>query len=236
MRTFVMTTEVAVDLLYLNANVSFMKIAVIGAAGNIGQRIVREALDRHHEVTAIGRHPERLGLRDAELSTAACDVTAADELARVVTGHDAIVCAVGPAHDGSQPTLLVDAARAVIEGARRARVKRLLNVGGAGSLYVAPGLQLVDTPTFPAAWKGVANAHRDALAIFMAVTDLDWTYVSPAAIIEPGARTGQFRRGGDELLVDAQGQSKISSEDYAMAVVDELEKPRALRRRMTVAY
>jgi uncharacterized protein len=224
------------DLLELNCYCSFMKIAVIGATGNIGSRIVREALDRHHEVTAVGRHPERLDLRDAKLSTAAADVTAADQVTKVVAGHDAIVCAVGPAPDGSQPTLLVDAARAVIEGARRAHVKRLVNVGGAGSLYVAPGLQLVDTPTFPAAWKGVANAHRDALAIFMAVTDLDWTYVSPAAVIEPGARTGHFRRGGDELLVDAQGHSKISIEDYAIAVVDELEKPRALRGRITVAY
>jgi putative NADH-flavin reductase len=218
-----------------------MKIAVFGAAGNIGRRIVREALDRGHQVTAVGRHaptPDVLGpdAKNAKLSTAIADVTSSDQIAKVVAGHDAIVSAVGPAHDGSTPTLLVDAARALIEGARKARVKRLIEVGGAGSLFVSPGLQLVDTPTFPAAWKGVANQHRDALAVFRAVDDLDWTYVSPAGIISPGTRTGKFRIGGDDLLVDDQGQSLVSMEDYAVAVIDELEKPMAIRRRITAAY
>jgi putative NADH-flavin reductase len=221
---------------HLNASVAFMKIAVIGAAGNIGRRIVREALDRGHQVTAVGRHAPKQDPDDAKLSTAVADVTNPDEVANVVQGHDAIVSAVGPAHDGSQPTFLVDAARALMDGARRGRVKRLVTVGGAGSLFVSPGLQLVDTPTFPAAWKGVANAHRDALGVFRAVVDLDWTYVSPAAFIEPGTRTGKFRIGGDDLLVDASGQSKISMEDFAIAIVDELEQPRAIRRRITVAY
>jgi putative NADH-flavin reductase len=215
-----------------------MKIAVIGATGNIGRRIVREALDRGHQVTAVARHAPKQAPdeKDAKLSTAIADATKPDDVAKVVHGHDAIVSAVGPAHDGSQPTFLVDAARALIDGARRGGVKRLVTVGGAGSLYVSPGLQLVDTPTFPAAWKGVASAHRDALAVFRPIADLDWTYVSPAAFIEPGTRTGKFRVGGDDLLVDANGQSKISMEDFAIAVVDELEQPRAVRRRITVAY
>ena len=213
-----------------------MKIAIIGASGNIGRRIVREALDRGHEVTAVGRHASADQATNAHLSVAVADVTAAEQIANAVEGHDAIVCAVGPAHDGSQPTFLVDAARAVIAGARRAHVRRLVNVGGAGSLYVSPDLQLVDTPTFPAAWKPVASQHRDALAIFSKVEDLNWTYVSPAAMIEPGTRTGKFRVGGDELLVDAAGQSRISIEDYAKAIVDVLETPQAIRRRITVAY
>jgi hypothetical protein len=213
-----------------------MKIAVIGAAGNIGRRIVREALDRGHEVTAVGRHAPKQAPDNAKLSTAVADVTKPDEVGRIIQGHDAVVGAVGPAHDGSQPTFLVDAARALIDGARRGGVKRLVTVGGAGSLYVSPGLQLVDTPTFPAAWKGVASAHRDAFAVFRAASGLDWTYVSPAAFIEPGTRTGKFRIGADDLLVDANGQSKISMEDFAIAVVDELEQPRAIGRRITVAY
>jgi putative NADH-flavin reductase len=219
-----------------NASVALMKIAVIGAAGNIGKRIVREALDRGHQVTAVGRHAPNPAPDDAKLSTTVADVTSPVQIAKAVKGHDAIVSAVGAAHDGSQPTFLVDAARALIEGARRGGVKRLVTVGGAGSLFVSPGLQLVDTPTFPAAWKAVAREHRDALAVFRPVADLDWTYVSPAAFIEPGTRTGKFRIGGDDLLVDAAGQSKISMEDFAIAVVDELEQPRAIRRRITVAY
>ena len=194
-----------------------MKIAVIGAAGNIGRRIVREALDRGHRVTAVGRHPLPVDAKDAKLSTAIADATSPDEIAKAVEGHDAIVSAVGPPHDGSQAaTLVVEAARAVIEGARRAGVKRVVNVGGAGSLFVSPGLQLVDTPTFPAAWKPTSNAHRDALGFFRAASDMDWTYVSPAALIEAGARTGKFRIGGDDLLVDDQGHSRISMEDYAV--------------------
>src|SRR4029077_8276179 len=144
------------------ATVLSMKIAVIGA-GNIGRRIVREALERGHQVTAVGHHRLDLEMTCAELSTAVADATSPDQIAKVVKGHDAIVSAIGPAHDGSEPTLMVDAARALFEGARRAGVKRLVNVGGAGSLYVAPGVQLIDTPKFPVDWKGIANQHRDAL-------------------------------------------------------------------------
>jgi putative NADH-flavin reductase len=212
-----------------------MKIAVIGA-GNIGRRIVREALERGHLVTAVGRHRLDLDVTDAKLSLAVADARSPDQIAKVAKGHDAIVSAVGPAPDGSEPTLMVDVARALIEGARRAGVKRLVDVGGAGSLYASPGVQLMDTPKFPVDWKGVASQHRDALPVFRAVDDLDWTYVSPAFFVEPGPRTGKFRVGGDDLLVDDQGHSRISMEDYAVAIVDELEKPKAIRRRISVAY
>ena len=122
-----------------------------------------------------------------------------------------------------------------MDGLAQARVDRLVVVGGAGSLEVAPGVQLVDTPEFPAAWKGIALAHRDALAVYRGAA-LDWTYISPAALIGPGERTGQYRTGTDQLLTDKEGESRISVEDFAVAFVDEIENQRFARQRMTVAY
>jgi putative NADH-flavin reductase len=118
---------------------------------------------------------------------------------------------------------------------QKAGVRRFLMVGGAGSLEVAPGLQLVDAPDFPAAWKGIALAHRDALNVLKG-SDLDWTSLSPAALIEPGVRTGKFRLGTDQLVMDDKGESKISAEDFAVAAVDELEKNAHVRQRFTLGY
>jgi hypothetical protein len=115
-------------------------------------------------------------------------------------------------------------------------VKRLLVVGGAGSLEIAPGLQVVDTPDFPPQWKESALGARDALELLKAEQGLDWTMLSPAALIEPGERTGRFRLGGDQLLVDGEGASRISLQDYAVAMIDELERPAHIGRRFTVAY
>jgi len=210
-----------------------MKIAILGATGTIGSRIAGEALTRGHQVTAVVRDAGKLV--DRRLSAAIGDATNADSLARAVKGHDAVVSAIGPAR-GASPSVLGEATRALIDALGRAGVKRVLIVGGAGSLEVKPGLQLVDTPTFPAQWKPGALAHRDVLQMWRKNTALDWTYLSPAALIAPGPRTGRYRTGGDQLLVDAKGESRISAEDFAAALVDELEKPRNLRRRMTVAY
>ena len=157
-----------------------------------------------------------------------------NSLAEVAKGHDAVVSAYSP---GADPSKVVDAARAHVAALPKAGVKRLIVVGGAGSLEVAPGVQLVDTPEFPAAWKQIALTHRDALAVYR--TDggaLEWTYFSPPALIEPGERTGTFRTGTDQLLVDAAGQSRISAEDYAVALLDELENPKHVRGRFTAAY
>jgi putative NADH-flavin reductase len=129
----------------------------------------------------------------------------------------------------------VEATRTLASGLKRAGVRRFLMVGGAGSLEVAPGLQLVDTPDFPEAWKPYALAHRDALAV-LKDSDLDWTNLSPAAFIQPGQRTGKFRLGKDTLVTDEKGGSRISAEDYAVALVDELEKPQYIRQRFTVGY
>ena len=211
-----------------------MKIAVLGAWGNIGKRIVAEALHRGHAVTGIARNPAAANPPVERFRVAAADVTDAASLAEAIAGHDVVVGAVGPAH-GTAPSLPADAARSLPAAARAAEVKRIVVIGGAGSLLVAPDLQLVDTPDFPPAWRPVALAHRDALALWRAVSDLDWTYVSPAAMITPGARTGNYQSGDDLLLVDAEGQSRISMEDFAVAVLDLVEQGSHKRQRVTFA-
>lgn len=216
-----------------------MKIALYGATGAIGQRILREALQCGHRVTAIARDPSRITAQNTGLTTVAGNVRDAQSVAAIVQGHDAVVSAVGPQHGGAgeDATLFVEAAHALIAGLTQAGVKRLVVVGGAGSLEVAPGVRVVDSPEFPAAWKGDALAQADALNVYRTEgSALDWTYFSPAALIQPGERTGHYRLGGDQLLTDAEGQSRISMEDYAAALVSELENPQHIRQRLTIAY
>ncbi|HET8910815.1 MAG TPA: NAD(P)-dependent oxidoreductase [Ktedonobacteraceae bacterium] len=211
-----------------------MKIALFGATGMIGQRVAREALERGHDVTAIARHPEKINITHPHLTTLALDSREQDYIAKAVSGHDIVVNAIGPSN--SEPSsILVEVANALVEGLKLADVDRLLVSGGAGSLEVSPGVRLVDTPDFPAGWKDVALAHCEALAIYQA-SSLDWTYLSPAAMIAPGERTGKFRTGTDGVLADEEGLSNISVEDFAIALVDEIEAPRFIRRQFTVAY
>jgi putative NADH-flavin reductase len=213
-----------------------MNIALFGANGTIGQRILQEALSRGHNVTAIIRNPSKLQITNPDLIVIKGDVLDPASVAETVTGHDAVISAIGPAHDGSsQADFLLKAAHSLIDGLNRTSVRRLLIVGGAGSLEVAPGLRLLDTPDFPPAWRGSANAHADALEIYK-TAHLDWTYLSPAAFIQPGERTGTYRTGTDQLVTDAEGKSHISAEDYAVALIDELENQKFNRRRFTVAY
>lgn len=208
-----------------------MKIAIYGAGGNIGGRIAQEALNRGHQVTAIVRDPARLTLSHPGLTAVIGDVLDPASLASSVAGHDAVVSAISPPTD-----LKVNIASLLINGLTTVGVKRLVVVGGAGSLEVAPGVQLVDTPDFPAAWKGIAGWHRDQLGVYRQNETLDWSFFSPAAFIEPGKRTGTYRIGQNQLLTDAQGESRISYEDYAVALVDELENPKNIRKQFTVAY
>jgi uncharacterized protein len=203
-----------------------MKVAFIGASGNVGSRILAELLGRGHEVTAIVRHPEKLETQD-KLTLQKGDITQPDSIVPLLEGHEAVLVSVGFGH--LEPD-------AVTGAVKRAGVPRVLIVGGAGSLEVAPGVQVVDTPEFPAAWKAEASKGRDFLNGLRAETELDWTFLSPAALIQPGERTGQFRLGTDQLLTDEKGDSKISTEDYAIAFVDELEEHRHPRQRFTVAY
>ncbi|HEY7391196.1 MAG TPA: NAD(P)-dependent oxidoreductase [Bryobacteraceae bacterium] len=207
-----------------------MKIALFGASGTIGQRILKEALSRGHQMTVVARNTARID----GIPAVKGDVLDEAGIAEAVKGNDVVISAVGP-RPGENPTMVPEAATALIEGVQQAGVPRLLIVGGAGSLEVEPGVQLLDTPQFPREWKGIAIAHRDALEIYRQ-SDIDWTYFSPAIFIEPGERTGKYRVGGDEVLMDSKGQSRISAEDYAVAMLDEVEKPKLHRRRVTIAY
>ncbi|HZC08289.1 MAG TPA: NAD(P)-dependent oxidoreductase [Ktedonobacterales bacterium] len=212
-----------------------MKIVLFGASGMIGQRIAREALSRGHEVTAVVRNPDQMTLTHERLAVVKGDALDAADVARVAASQDIVASAIGPSSDqpADQPSR---AARALIEGTRRAGVGRLIVVGGGGSLEVAPGQALLDTPDFPPAWKPGAIAQRDALAVYRSEPAFDWTYLSPPAFIAPGERTGHYRVGGDQLVTDASGESRISAEDFAIAFVDEIEAPKYPRRRFTVAY
>ena len=216
-----------------------MKVVVFGATGNIGQRIVREALSRGHEVTGVVRDPEVQKSPDPAVSLLKGDATDAASVAKVVKGADAIVSAISPrvSSRGLPAPSLVDAAHAVIAGARKAGVKRLIFVGGAGSLEVAPGKRLMDQPDFPAPYKAEAQQGAELLDVVRNdATGLEWTYISPAAEISAGQRTGRYRTTGDQFIPDAKGQSRISFEDYAVAVVDELEHRNHVGRRFGVAY
>ncbi len=211
-----------------------MKIALIGASGNIGSRILNEALSRGHQVTAIVRDTGKITTTHSNLSILAGDVFNDNDLASKIKGHDVVISSFAPGFE--KPYLLIDASKAIINAAKKAGLKRLIAVGGAGSLEVAPGLQLMDTPHFPAAWKSIAKAHADALKVYLAENELNWTNVSPAALIEPGTRTGKFRLGENKLVADAQGNSKISMEDFAIAILDEAENPKYIKKRFTVSY
>jgi hypothetical protein len=209
-----------------------MKVVLFGASGMIGSRVLDELVRRGHSVVAVVRHPEKVKPGQG-VTIVQGDVTDPAGVAAAAKGADAAVSAYSPPR--TDPGMVSDAARSLIAGLSEAGVKRLIFVGGAGSLEVAPGVQLVDTPSFPPAWMAIALAHRDVLPVLKA-SDLDWSYFSPAALIEPGQRTGKFRLGGTRLVANDHGESKISVEDYAIALVDELENPRYLRQQFTVGY
>ena len=200
-------------------------VADATSTGRGGSRIVDELAQRGHQVTAIARHPEKIKAQ-AGVSAVTGDLFDAG-FAKLLAGHDAVVSAVH--FSASDP-------RKLIEAVRTSGAKRYLVMGGAGSLEVAPGVRLVDTPAFPAIYKDEATKGGDFLDMLRGESGLDWTFLSPAAMIDSGARTGKFRLGKDQLLVDAQGKSFISFEDYAVAVVNELEQPQHSRQRFTVAY
>jgi hypothetical protein len=212
-----------------------MNIALIGASGFIGSALREELLARGHRVTALVAHPEKLPAA-ANLAAVGVDVLDTAALAQTLRGFDAVMTAFSGHAQKDVEGYYLRGIRSIIAAAKQAGTPRLLVVGGAGSLEVAPGKQLIDTPTFPAAYKGSAEGARQALNILRDERQLDWTMLSPSAMIAPGERTGKFRLGGDQLLSDAKGESRISVQDYAAAFVDELEKPAHSRRRFTVGY
>jgi putative NADH-flavin reductase len=213
-----------------------MKIALVGASGFVGGFILKEALSRGHAVTAICRHPEKL-TGQPNLTIIMGDVLDEGGFAKSISGHDIVISAFNPGWSNPEITSdYVKGMRAIIKGVKKSRVKRLLVVGGAGSLEIKPGLQLVDTPEFPAQFKDGALGAREALNILKKETELDWTLVSPSITLQPGERTGKFRLGTDQLLFDGKGESKISTQDLAMAILNEAEKPQFIRKRFTVGY
>ena len=203
-----------------------MNVALIGFTGNAGSRVLDELLRRGHRVTGIARGGAEAAPR-AGVATRAADARDPAQLAPALAGHDAVVSAT---------RFVSSDARALVDAVKRAGVPRLLVVGGAGSLEVAPGRLLLDAPDFPDAYKPEATAGRDFLDVLRGERDLDWTSLSPSAEFAPGARTGEYRAGDDRLLVAPDGSSRISMEDFAIALVDEVESPRHSRRRFTVGY
>ena len=203
-----------------------MKIAIVGATGNVGSRLVDEALSRGHAVTAVARNASRLP-PDENLTFSGADAADPQKLARALEGHDVVISAT--------PFRLVKP-ESLIGAVRRSGVKRYLVVGGAGSLEVGPGLALVDSPGFPALYREEALAGKAFLAALRKVDDIDWTMLSPSALFTPGTRTGVFRLGHDSLLTAADGKSWISFEDFAVAMLNEVERPQHVRQRFTVGY
>jgi putative NADH-flavin reductase len=212
-----------------------MHIALIGASGFIGSALRKEALARGHHVTALVSHPDKLAA-EPNLNVVGVDVLDQGGLAARLKGFDAVLSAFSGHAQSDIYDYYMRGIRSIIAAAKAANVPRLLVVGGAGSLLTASGAQSMDEPGFPDAYKATAEGARQALDLLRRESGLNWTMLSPSAVIAPGRRTGQFRLGGDRLLVAADGGSHISLEDYAMAMIDELETPAHPRQRFTVGY
>ncbi|OJY71062.1 MAG: 3-beta hydroxysteroid dehydrogenase [Sphingobium sp. 66-54] len=202
-----------------------MKIAIMGATGNAGQRLVNEATSRGHQVTGISRHADTQAARGG-VSWVKADINDVDAMAGTIAGHDAAILSMP--FNG----LNVDN----VFGVARKGGTRLLVVGGAASLKNEEGVVLLDTPGFPDFIKVEATPARDFLNRLKAEADFNWTFLSPAMFFGPGERTGSFRLGADTLLTAPDGKSSISYEDFAIAMIDEIETPRHENKRFTVGY
>ncbi len=214
------------------------KIVLIGASGFVGSAILKEALDRGHQVTALVRDPKKVTIQNPNLTIKQSDVSSAQAVCELSKGADAVISAYNPGW--SNPNIYDDTLKiypAIVKGVKDAGVKRLLIVGGAGTLFVSPGVRVVDSGAIPdAIMPGVKALGEFYLNILMKEKDIDWIFFSPAGNIAPGKRTGKFRLGKDDLIVDAEGNSNISVEDYAAAMIDELEKPQHHHERFTIGY
>lgn len=216
-----------------------MSIVVFGASGNIGSNIRKEALLRGHRVTAVTRSA-RLE-PEPNLTALTADISSAEDVARIASGHDAVISAYSPglrnysAEDAAE--LIRKAHEALFEGVKRAGVRRLIIVGGVGSLEASAGVDVVDSDFYPADHKAHTLRNREILrSLKRGEHDLDWSYVSPPLNIKAGERTGHFRLGGDQLLRDPAGESRISEADFAIAILDALDQGKFMRQRFTVAY
>jgi putative NADH-flavin reductase len=213
-----------------------LKITVYGGSGNIGQRIVQEALNRGHEVKVVVRDLSSVKIKNPKLTAVQGDVLNSGQVAETVAGQDVVVSAVS--FRGKNPDFggYKKAAESLVSALRGlgSKAPRLLVVGGAGSLETSPGHLLVEK--IPEQFHGEVLGQKAALDYYRTVSDVSWTYFSPAGQISPGERTGKFRLGGDQLVADSKGESRISMEDFAVAMLDEIEKPAHVRKRFTIGY
>lgn len=207
-----------------------MNVVLYGASGNAGSRILQELNFRGHNVTGVARNPEKIS---GSTKTLRDDLSNVDRIAEIIRGSDAVISAyMPPPNDTDQ---LIAVTNRLIDAVRKAAVPRLIVVGGAASLEVAPGVSLLASGHLPKEWVPIATSHAQVLDLLKA-SDINWTYFSPAAFFESGKRTRKFRLGKDSLITDERGESRISFEDYAVALADELEHPAHLRSRFTIGY
>lgn len=213
-------------------------VALIGASGFVGSAILNELLNRGHKVTAVVRNPEKITANDGNLSVVKADVSEVEAISAICKGKDAVISAYNPGW--SNPNMYEETLKnypLILEAVKQAGVKRLLCVGGAGTLFCAPGLRVVDSGVIPAEiMGGVKSMGEFYLNTLCNEKEIDWIFFSPAGTLEPGQRTGNFRLGKDDLIVDANGNSHISVEDYAVAMVDELEQENHHQERFTIGY
>ena len=209
-----------------------MKVVLFGATGKSGSRLLKELVSRGHKVTAVARDTAKLPAASG-VQVKQDDLSDVRRTADVIRGADAVISAYAPPADNTDA--LIGVTQRQVEAVHQAGVDRLLVVGGAGGLEVAPGVSLIASGHLPAPYLPIANSHVKALDV-LRKSDVNWTYVAPAAYFEPGTRTGKFRLGTDQLITAANGESRISMEDYAIAVVDELEKGANRRKRVSVGY
>ncbi|TDU83488.1 hypothetical protein EV138_5952 [Kribbella voronezhensis] len=210
-----------------------MRITVFGASGAVGSRVTQEALSRGHEVTAVGRNLDRLAALPRAARLRRGDAADPQDVAELSIDQDVVISATRPL-PGHEPELAI-ATKGLLGGLAQTRT-RLIVVGGAASLLLPTGTTVLEGPDFPADWHPIAEACNEQLAVLRAEAQVNWVYVSPPALLEPGIRTGRYRLGKDHLLFDAEGNSTISMEDFAVALVDEAEHPHHHQTRFTVAH
>ncbi len=214
-----------------------MNIALIGATGFVGSSLLSEVLNRGHRVTAVVRHPDKVKTKHDNLKIVKGDALNENELAKLLAGHDAVISAYNPGWQNQDIyNEYLKGCKSILNAVKKSGIKRFLTVGGAGSLEIKPEVQLVDAPDFPGEWKQGALAARDFLNIIKKENSLDWTFLSPAIMLQPGTKTGKFRIGTDQPVFDANNKCEISVDDLAVALINELEKPKFIKKRFTVGY
>jgi uncharacterized protein len=213
-------------------------IILIGASGFIGSAILKEAIDRGHYVTGVVRHPEKITIKHEKLLVRKADIFFMETVTEIFRGADAVISSYNPGW--TNPKIAEETAagyKSILEAVRNSGVKRLMVVGGAGSLFVSPGKRLMDTGAIPDSYLSAVRALADVYLVDLAAEkEIDWVFFSPAISIHPGPRTGKFRLGKDDVILNQAGEGDISVEDYAVAMIDELEKPAHHFERFTIGY